>query len=67
MTHDPWQFIRRQATAMGVSDAAIYKWRKRGIPHRYRLPLLQRAAASGVSIQFDPLLIVDPASDARAA
>ena len=55
MTTDDWTFIREQAAAFGVTDAALYKWRQRGVPHRYRLPLVEAAQAAGRDVpQFEP-------------
>lgn len=43
--------IDRLAAARGVTVAARQKWKERGgVPHRWRIPLLQDAAAAGVSV-----------------
>lgn len=43
--------IDKLAAARGVTKAAREKWRERGaVPHRWRIPLLQDAAASGCAI-----------------
>lgn len=38
------------AKDLGVKDAALKKWRQRGVPHRWRLPLLREAARRGVTL-----------------
>jgi hypothetical protein len=47
MTNEDWQFIRHRAAAIGVSEAALYKWRQRGVPHRYRMALAEAARDAG--------------------
>lgn len=47
---DRWKLIERLATEMGVSSFAIEKWRKRGVPYRFHLPLLRAAARIGESL-----------------
>lgn len=41
---EQWAFIEAEAKLFGVGAAALEKWRTRGVPHRWRLPLLDRAA-----------------------
>lgn len=41
---DQWAFIATEAAALGVGPSALEKWRTRGVPYRWRLPLLDRAA-----------------------
>jgi len=38
---------------LGVSDAARKKWPQRGVPHKWRLPILQMAANRGLMIGAD--------------
>ena len=50
-------FIEREAAAAGVKPHALQKWRTRGIPHKFRLLLLRRAAMMGVPLidrHFEP-------------
>ena len=42
--------IDEVAKELGVTEAARKKWRQRGVPHKWRLPILRRAAARGVAI-----------------
>lgn len=51
---DQWNFIEREAKSLGVTKHAIQKWRERGrVPHKYRLPLLARAASIGVALSLE--------------
>lgn len=36
------------AKDLGISEAARKKWRQRGVPHRWRLAILRKAAEQGV-------------------
>jgi hypothetical protein len=42
-TSQQWAFIEAEAAALGVGPKALEKWRVRGVPYRWRLPLLDRA------------------------
>lgn len=42
--------IEQLATEMGVGKYAVDKWRLRGVPHKYRLPLIRMAAERGVQL-----------------
>ena len=50
--HDTWQEIDRLAKELGVSAVARKKWRQkgRGVPHRWRLPILELATERGVEL-----------------
>ena len=48
-----WKFIETQATDLGVNAETLRKWRKRGVAHRYRVDLVQRAAAAGFVLSRD--------------
>ena len=48
-----WETIDELAKRMGVGDHARHKWRQRGVPHRYRLPLLERAQQLGKTLTKD--------------
>jgi hypothetical protein len=45
--------IDRLAEELGVSAVARKKWRQRGVPHKWRLPLLRKAAERGISLTDD--------------
>lgn len=42
--------LRELAKELGVTPAAMKKWRQRGVPHRWRLPLLRKAEERGVAL-----------------
>jgi len=48
---DPWQFIDATAEKLGVTAEALRKWHERGVPHRWRLPIVD--AAKRAKIKFD--------------
>jgi hypothetical protein len=51
------QYVEQLAMDLGAHYRAVVGWRYRGwVPHSWRLPLLQAAAARGVSI---PLALFD--------
>lgn len=45
-----WETIDELAKGMGVRDYARLKWRTRGVPHRYRIPLLDEAERLGKTL-----------------
>lgn len=47
---EPWVVITELAREAGVSAEAVKKWRQRGVPHKWRLPLLKRAAERGLDL-----------------
>jgi hypothetical protein len=38
-----WELIERLALEMGVTKVALDKWRIRGVPYRFHLPLIRAA------------------------
>lgn len=40
-THDKWERINALADRLGVKYDARRKWLRRGVPHRWRLPLIE--------------------------
>jgi hypothetical protein len=47
---DQWSFIENTARALGVKTEALRKWRIRGVPAAYRLPIADEATRSGFSL-----------------
>lgn len=47
-----WELIERAARALGVKPQTSKKWRRRGVPHRWRLPIIQRTGGALTSDQF---------------
>jgi hypothetical protein len=45
---DLWATIDRIAAKLGATERNRAKWRQRGVPHRWRLPILQAAAKAGI-------------------
>lgn len=45
-----WRFIKSFGAEMGIKAEAMKKWRRNGVPHRWRLPLLRMAAERGVAL-----------------
>lgn len=45
-----WAFIEARAAEMGIKRETIFKWRKRGVAHRYRLSLASEAAAMNFAL-----------------
>lgn len=42
--------IIRLAKELGASVAARKKWRQRGVPHRWRLPIIEHARRQGIKL-----------------
>lgn len=60
-----WEKINRLGAALGVSEFARDKWRQRGVPHKWRLPMIERAKAQRIAL--DPTEFIPPApADAPA-
>jgi hypothetical protein len=53
MNEAPWDFIERFARENHVEDEAIRKWRVRGVPHRWRLPIATAAGPGFDTAIFD--------------
>lgn len=53
MDETPWEFIERFARENKVADEAIRKWRVRGVPHRWRLPIASAAGPEFRVAAFD--------------
>ena len=47
-----WEFIEEAAQLLGIAAETVRKWRVRGVPGRYRLPIVQLAHRHGR--QVDP-------------
>ena len=47
---EPERLIDDIAKELGVTAAARKKWRQRGVPHRWRLPIMRAAAGRGVVV-----------------
>jgi 4-hydroxyphenylacetate 3-monooxygenase len=45
-----WDFIERAASAFGITAEAIRKWRLRGVPGKYRVPIMQLGERQGLRI-----------------
>jgi hypothetical protein len=45
-----WAIIDRIASELGILRETRKKWRQRGVPHRWRLPILQKANDAGETI-----------------
>lgn len=50
MRMDKDRLIDDLAAELGASEAARKKWRQRGIPHRWRIPLIEAAAERGITL-----------------
>jgi len=44
---DQWAFIESVARNLGVTHGTLMKWRIRGVPGKYRLPIVDEALAQG--------------------
>lgn len=53
--NDAWQLINRLGADLGAKPAARLKWRQRGVPHKWRIPLLQAAEAAGEHIPLEAM------------
>ncbi len=60
-----WENIERLGRALGVKPEALKKWRLRGsVPHRWRLPLLRRAAEENLTL--DESAFSTPSNDTNS-
>jgi hypothetical protein len=53
---DQWEFIEKAATDLGIDTEAIRKWRVRGVPHQWRLAIVDAAEDRGFALdraEFD--------------
>ena len=50
MSENKRKLIDQIGAELGASDAARAKWSQRGVPHKWRLPIMQKAAERGLSI-----------------
>jgi 4-hydroxyphenylacetate 3-hydroxylase N terminal len=48
-----WDFIERAAHSLGIAAEALRKWRVRGVPGRYRLPITRLAESKGRRIEAE--------------
>lgn len=55
---DAWQFIDQTAEKLGVGADARRKWRERGVPHKWRIPILE--AAQKARRKLDPRVFDQP-------
>ena len=49
-----WELIEGAARALGVKPEASKKWRRRGVPHKWRLPIIQKTSGALTSDNFHP-------------
>ncbi|RJP45471.1 hypothetical protein C4587_00820 [Candidatus Parcubacteria bacterium] len=50
-----WELIEGAARALCVSPQASKKWRRRGVPHKWRLPIIQKTAGALTADDFYPI------------
>src|SRR5271170_1315065 len=48
-----WDFIEQAAQSLGIAADAVRKWRVRGVPGRYRLPITQLAQSQGRQVDAE--------------
>jgi 4-hydroxyphenylacetate 3-monooxygenase len=48
-----WDFIEQAAHSLGIAAEALRKWRVRGVPGRYRLPITRLAESQGRRIEAE--------------
>src|SRR5271165_1734483 len=58
-----WEFIEEAAHMLGIAAETVRKWRVRGVPGRYRLPIVQLANRHGR--QVDPKIFDQPPGPRR--
>lgn len=56
-THDwpKWEVINQLGERLGIGLFARNKWRQRGVPYRYHLPMLQMAKQDGLDLSPEDL------------
>lgn len=47
---DYWPIIRELGAAQGVAGNTLKQWRRRGVPGKFRLPIVRDAAGRGIVI-----------------
>lgn len=62
---ETWALIEAYAAELGVNAEARKKWRQRGVPHRWRLPLVNLASERGQ--QLDAAAFDRPPAVSRIA
>ena len=50
---EQWEFIEKAALDIGVEAEAFRKWRVRGVPHQWRLPIVDTALRQGFILDRD--------------
>jgi hypothetical protein len=58
-----WEFIEEAAHSLGIAAETVRKWRVRGVPGRYRLPIAQLALRDGRRV--DPQIFDQPPGPRR--
>lgn len=61
---DKWKLIDRLGTELGASFSARQKWRQHGVPHKYRIDMIELAQREGVELGREDF---DPVSEPRSA
>jgi hypothetical protein len=62
-----WPLIVAAAIAEGAKPAAIKKWRRRGVPHKWRVPIVKKTGGAVTHDDFARLAIGDRAKAFRSA
>ena len=65
MSENKRKLIDQIGAELGASDAARAKWPQRGVPHKWRLPIMQKAAERGMSITVSDFATPAPAEAAN--
>jgi DNA-binding transcriptional regulator YiaG len=50
-----WEFIEEAARSLGISTDTVRKWRGRGVPGRFRLPIVKFDSRHGLPL--DPAVL----------
>jgi 4-hydroxyphenylacetate 3-monooxygenase len=59
-----WEFIEEAAHSLGISAETVRKWRVRGVPGRFRLPIVEFASRHGRPL--DPAVFDQPPGPRRS-
>jgi hypothetical protein len=62
-----WQLVDRTADALGATEPARRKWRQRGVPHVWRIKIVEQLMSEGVPLALGEFRKLELTSGEMAA